>query len=278
MSVKMTVLLENTACGDALRHAHGLSLHFDTGRTKLLFDAGPNAAFAANAQALGVDLAAVDVAILSHGHYDHGGGLRTFLERNSRAKVLIHEGAFGPRYAAAPDGSRHCIGLDPTLREFADRFVTVRGVTQIGDELTLFDDVKDTFGALTASVTLTEELPDGTLCPDEFAHEQDLLITVGGRAVLVAGCAHRGIVNIRDKAAALLGREPDAVVAGFHLFELTEGEPDADALIDRTGRALLTGDTVYYTGHCTGDYAYGRLKDILGDRLHRIRGGMTAEL
>ena len=90
----MTVLLENTACDDALRHAHGLSLYFDTGRTKLLFDMGPDGAFAANAEALGVDLAAVDAAVLSHGHYDHGGGLRTFLTQNSRARVLVHEGAF----------------------------------------------------------------------------------------------------------------------------------------------------------------------------------------
>ena len=85
-------------------------------------------------------------------------------------------------------------------------------------------------------------------------------------------------MNIRAKAAALLGREPDAVIAGFHLFELPPDDPDTDALIDRTGRALLTGNTVYYTGHCTGDYAYERLEKILGSRLHRICGGMTEEL
>ena len=276
--MKMTVLLENTACGEALRHAHGLSLYFETAQTKLLFDAGPNPAFAANAEALGVDLSAVDVAILSHGHYDHGGGLRTFLERNQRAKVCVHESAFGAYYASEPDGTRRYIGIDPALREFEGRFVTTRGVTRIGDELTLFDDVSDDFGSMSASAKLTELLPDGTHRSDAFRHEQDLLITTEGKAVLVAGCAHRGIVNIRAKAAALLGREPDAVIAGFHLFELPPDDPDTDALIDRTGRALLTGNTVYYTGHCTGDYAYERLEKILGSRLHRIFGGMTEEL
>jgi len=196
--VKMTVLLENTACGETLRHAHGLSLYFETARTKLLFDTGPNPAFAANAESLGVDLSAVDIAVLSHGHYDHGGGLRTFLQKNQRARVCVHEGAFGAYYAAEPDGTRRYIGIDPALREFADRFVTTRGVTRIGDELTLFDDVSDDFGSMSASEKLTELLPDGRpTVPDAFRHEQDLLITNGGEGRLLVGrlCAHRGIVK-----------------------------------------------------------------------------------
>ena len=70
---------------------------------------------------------------------------------------------------------------------------------------------------------------------------------------------------------------PDAVFGGFHLFELTPG-PAADALIDDTGRALLEGDTVYYTGHCTGAYAYERLSAILGHRLRPMTGGAVVEI
>ena len=65
---------------------------------------------------------------------------------------------------------------------------------------------------------------------------------------------------------------------GFHLFQLTEGDPASESLIDLTGKELLKGDTVYYTGHCTGDYAYDRLKTILGGRLQRISGGVTVEV
>lgn len=276
--MKIITLLENTACDPSLRHAHGLSLYLETPRNRILFDAGPNPDFAANAETLGVDLAGVDLAVLSHGHYDHGGGLRTFLEKNRRARVCVHEGAFGAYYAREGDGTLRYIGIDPALREFGDRFLVTRGVTRVGEELTLFDGVSDDFGSMSASAALKERLPDGTCRPDDFHHEQDLLITAEGKAVLVAGCAHRGIVNIRRKAEALLGRELDAVVAGFHLFELKADDPESDALIARTGRALLEGDTVYYTGHCTGDYAYGKLKTLLDGRLHRIRGGTVIEL
>jgi len=275
--LKITTLLENTSCGEPFRSAHGLSLWLETPRHKLLFDMGPNGAFADNAAALGIDLASADLAVVSHGHYDHGGGLRTFLERNSRAPVCIHEGAFDI-HCADENGTVREIGLDPSLREFRNRFAVTRGVVRIDGELTLFDGVPDEFGGLSASGKLKERLPDGTLRPDDFHHEQDLLVTAEGKAVVIAGCAHRGIVNIRAKAEALLGREADAVVGGFHLFELPPDDPGSDALIDRTGRALLAGNTVYYTGHCTGEYAWERLKRILGDRLRRISGGETFEL
>ena len=94
---------------------------------------------------------------------------------------------------------------------------------------------------------------------------------------VVAGCAHRGVVNILAAAKAYLGEGPDALFGGFHLFELRQGET-ADALIDATGKALLPGKTVYYTGHCTGAYAYGRLSAILGERLRPLTGGTVAEI
>jgi 7,8-dihydropterin-6-yl-methyl-4-(beta-D-ribofuranosyl)aminobenzene 5'-phosphate synthase len=275
--MKIVTLLENTACGEEFRRAHGLSLYVETAKHRLLFDMGPDDGFAANAEALGVDLKAVDIAVLSHGHYDHGGGLRTFLSRNRQAKVYLRRGAFGDYYALDPGAEPRYIGIDPALREFEDRFVYTGAVMQLDGELTLFGDVPDDFAGMDASAKLKEKTADG-FRPDAFRHEQDLLITAEGKAVLIAGCAHRGIVNIKNKAAALLGREPDVVVGGFHLFELAPGAPESDALIGRTGRALLEGNTVYYTGHCTGDYAYEKLGELLGSRLHRIRGGTTLEL
>ena len=65
------------------------------------------------------------------------------------------------------------------------------------------------------------------------------------------------------------------MISGFHLFRLAEGDPRAAELIRSTADALTEGNTVYYTGHCTGEYAFNCLKEILGDRLHRISGGMT---
>lgn len=275
--MKIITLLENTACSAELCAAHGLSLYIETPRHKILFDMGPDDSFITNAEKLGADLNAVDIAVLSHGHYDHGGGLRAFCEVNSRADILIHTDAFGDFYALREGREPEYIGLDPELWELESRIIPTAEFVRLDDELQLFSDAPRDFDALGASATLMENTPTG-LRPDLFTHEQDLLVTAGGKAVLFAGCAHRGIVNILAGAKERLGRLPDAVFGGFHLFQLPEGEAESDRLIEETGRALLEGETVYYTGHCTGDYAYKKLHAILGDRLRHMTGGSIVEI
>lgn len=275
--VRITALLENTAGREGLCAAHGLSLYIETPRHKILFDMGPGDEFIANAEALGVDLAAVDLAVLSHGHDDHGGGLAAFCRINHHAPIYIHQSAFGPYYHLLEDRDPAYIGLPLGLEEFRDRFVLTARQLRIDRELTLFSEPPAVFDAMAASGSLAEKV--GTAFrPDAFRHEQNLLIRAAGRTVLVAGCAHRGVVNILTDAKNQLGEYPDVFFGGFHLFQLPQGDPTADELIDATGRALLPGKTVYYTGHCTGAYAYDRLKTILGERLRAMSGGMTAEI
>ena len=273
--MKLITLLENTAAEPGLKEAHGLSLYLETPRHKLLFDMGPNGDFLENAGTLGVDLGAVDLAILSHGHYDHGGGLETFLRCNEQAPVYLRENAFGDYYSMA--GKEHYIGLDPALRRYEERFHYTGELCRIDEELTLFSAVPDEMNALRASGKLKEKR-EGGFIQDEFSHEQDLLIEAQGKSVLVAGCAHRGIVNIIKAATKRLGRRPDVVIGGFHFFQLEEGDREGDALIDAVGQKLLEGDTIYYSGHCTGAYAYSRLQGILGPRLRPLQGGVRAEL
>lgn len=275
-AIHVVSLLENTACRAGLCAAHGLSLYIETPRHKILFDMGPNVDFIANAEALGVDLTAVDLGILSHGHYDHGGGLAAFCRVNDHAPVYIHQDAFRAYYAMEEGREPRYIGLPRGLEDFRDRFVLTAGETVIDDELTLFSEPPAVFDAMSASAGLREQVGEDYPL-DTFRHEQDLLIRAAEKTAVVAGCAHRGVVNILAAARARLGEEPDALFGGFHLFELRQGET-ADALIDATGKALLPGKTVYYTGHCTGAYAYGRLSAILGERLRPLTGGSVAEI
>lgn len=274
--MKIITLLENGSCDSELGSAHGLSLYIETPKHKILFDMGPDAQYLANAEKLGVDLKAVDLAILSHGHYDHGGGLKAFCRLNGTAKIYLRKGTFGEYVALEEDDSLRYIGLDPTLQEYADRLVFTDESAQLDEELLLFSDVPDTYGALSASAKLKERQGENLL-QDRFLHEQDLLITAAGKTILVSGCSHRGIVNILRSARALGGGEPNVMIGGFHLFQLEEGDPAADRLIEMIGTALLAGETAYYTGHCTGDYAYEKLKTILGGRLHRVMGGTRLE-
>ena len=272
--MKVTTLLENKTTCDTLRCEHGLSLYIETERHKILFDSGASDAFWENAKALGIDLTQVDIAFLSHAHNDHCGGLLTFLEGNGTAKVYLQKESFGDYYVVAPE-KREFIGLDPKLREYADRFVMAEGVTRIDDELTLFSGIRTHELLSEANATLREKV--GNEYPrDAFHHEQDLLVTENGKTALFAGCAHSGIVNIINRAEDLLGRAPDYVFAGFHLYNPTLGQSEPRALVDAVGERLRAlKDTRYVTGHCTGDDAYAWLREKLGGRLAYMATGTT---
>ena len=124
--MRIRVLMENTA-QDGLACEHGLSLYIETCGKRTLFDAGQSAAFADNAAAMGVDLSAVDFAILSHGHYDHSDGFMRFLEINDHAPVYVHRRAFEPHY----HGSERYIGVDPALLS-SSRIVLVDDELDLG--------------------------------------------------------------------------------------------------------------------------------------------------
>ena len=131
--MKITSLLENTAARDDMRIEHGLSLLIETGTHRILFDMGQSDAFLQNAEILGESLETVDLAILSHGHYDHGGGLSSFLTINDHAPVYISRHAFG----SYRNGTQKYIGLDPSLATHP-RLVFTDGIQPIGEKLTLY--------------------------------------------------------------------------------------------------------------------------------------------
>ena len=112
--MRIVTLMEDTACAPAFACEHGLSFYIETNGKRLLFDMGQTGLFVCNAARLGADLGAVDIAFLSHGHYDHGGGLAAFLSVNSHAPVYVHERAFEPHFSHKPEGIRE-IGLDLSL-------------------------------------------------------------------------------------------------------------------------------------------------------------------
>lgn len=109
-------LVENTAMAEEYGSEHGLSLYMETKKEKILFDLGASGLFLQNAEKLGVDIAGVDFLVISHGHYDHGGGLKAFLEKNRKARVYLHQQAFGKYYARRAAGNLEYIGLDQDLK------------------------------------------------------------------------------------------------------------------------------------------------------------------
>lgn len=264
------VLVENTTLSSFYGCQHGLSLYVETKNHKLLFDLGQNELFYENAQKLDVDIGAVDTVIISHGHYDHGGGLGAFLEHNSRAKVYIHKLAFGDYYSQ-DGGAMHYIGLKKQY-ENHPQLCFVENDLQIDKELFLFSDVLErNYHALSNDSLKIKR--NETYVNDMFLHEQNLIITEGSKKVLFSGCAHSGIISILNKAEKLLGREADAVFSGFHLANPHTGKAEALGLIDAIGSELSKRKTRYFTGHCTGQIPYDILKNSLKDQMDYIATG-----
>lgn len=271
--MKLTCLVDNCAL-PGFGAEHGLSLWVEAAGHKFLFDTGSDALFAENAKALGIDLGEAEFCILSHGHYDHGGGLAEFLALNSNAKVYIRKGAFGKRYSRKPNQPVEYIGLDQTLAG-DERFVETEEKLTICPGITLFSGVtEDELHSPANDVLMGAD----SVTPDDFSHEQDLLIAEGDSRVLISGCAHRGIVNIIRKAGQIDSAPLTAVVGGFHLAITGTAEVN-EPLVDGTAEFLLESPgTVYYTGHCTGMPSYERMKRRMGDRIHYLHAGESVEL
>lgn len=258
--MRITVLIENTTSSPELVAEHGLSLLVEACGQRLLFDTGASETFAENARRLGVDLGAVDAAVLSHGHYDHGGGIARFLELNPHAPVWVSPHAFDSHFNA----SGKDIGLPPELA----RHPRVRCTPADGCELAPGVE-------LYAAVPGMHPVPDSGMTalvgnqrvPDDFRHEQYLLVEENGCRYLFSGCSHGGILNIVSRF------QPDVLVGGFHLMK---ADPVADApMLEWVARGLEAQNTRYYTGHCTGAGAAGFLKQRLRERLVLFSTGMV---
>lgn len=264
-------LVENTSTSVAYKQEHGLSLYIETASHKLLFDTGASGIFTGNAKKMSVDLQAVDIAVLSHGHYDHGGGLKAFINLNTGAKIYVHRRAFHKHYAKKPGGEIVYIGLDEKLLPDR-RFVFVEEKMTIDEELTLFSAVRGCKLAPSGNEDLLVE-EGGLLKRDKFAHEQNLLIRDKGSTLLLAGCAHRGIINIIEHLIHAGYNLPDYIVAGFHLFNRVSRQCEKPARIRKIGEYLKETGASYYTCHCTGAEPYKVLKEIMGDQIGYMATG-----
>lgn len=259
--MKIAVLMENTSLSDSFKAEHGLSLYIETNHKRILFDAGQSSAFADNAEQLGIDLRQIDFAILSHGHYDHSGGLTRFLQINQTAPVYLSKYAFSACY----HGSDRYIGIDPSLQE-CDRLIFTDNEHPISEGITLFSCNEKEKSCPIDSSNLTI-LKHNKYCQDLFLHEQYLLIEEENRRVLISGCSHKGILNIAEWF------QPDILIGGFHFMNL---DPDTEDHIklDHAAHKLLEFPTTYYTGHCTGHAQFDRMKHIMQNKLCPLSSGL----
>lgn len=276
--MKISVLMENTASSEKYLCRHGLSFYIETRKHKILFDMGPDGDFLQNAEKMNIDLSQVDIAFLSHGHYDHGGGLKAFLEVNQKAKIHMQKGVFENYFAhdTNPERIRY-IGLDKSLKG-NQRLVLHDGDYRIDEELEVFAGVTGRICASPANDSLFVE-SEGQQILDSFQHEQNLLIHQDGKNVLICGCSHNGMVNILNRAEQIIGKSADWAVGGLHLKGMYEEDPrSAELFFEKLADCLMEKPCVYYTCHCTGRAAYEYMKEKMGEQIHYLASGDVAVL
>ena len=279
-TITITCLVENTVpAGSHLISAHGLSFLIEkklpgADSRFIMLDAGPSDALLSNSRKLGIDLSLVDCLVLSHGHYDHSGGILPFTRVNKQAGIIMLPGAAGNYYNEAP--TPHYIGIDPEIPslktvKFSD------GLTFLGDGFYLFSGVKTTELLPRGNRFLTVHTTEGTI-PDDFSHEQYLAVNTPQGGVLLSGCAHRGIINILNRYREIFGSDPAYVFSGFHTMNRSGYLPEDIDFAEALARKLLKYDTVFYTGHCTDTVPGEAMKAIMGSRLLFLTTGLSVSL
>lgn len=273
--MKLTVLIENTTREEALISEHGLSIYIETTGHRLLMDTGASSALMENARTLGIDLTGVDTVILSHGHYDHGGGLLAFASQNDTADIYLRESALEKHCRPTMAGMKD-IGLDERIKALSG-LIPVNGNVKLDDEIFLFGNVTERVLWPDGNRVLMKEA-NGKAIQDNFEHEQYVILSEGGKEVLLSGCAHNGIVNILEEAVRLRGREPDIVISGFHTRK-KQGYTRQDVhTIRQIGQKLSRYRSRFYTGHCTGEEPFRILREVMGSQIQQVYTGWQMEI
>lgn len=268
--LRIATLVENTTSSSNYRCKHGLCLYIETAKHKILFDLGQDGLFLENAKKMNIDISEIDTVIISHGHKDHGGALKNFMDFNSKARIYIRREAFEPHYIKV-FGLPFSVGLDEELLH-NEQIVFTDDEMVIDEELFLFSNVKsNTYFAKSNNVLYAKK--QDHLVLDDFCHEQNLIVASNGKRTLISGCSHAGIVNIQNKAESLVSEEMSAVVGGFHLYNPPTRKYESKELIDNIANDLKKKKSTYYTCHCTGMKAYKRMKNTMRDRLHYLSTG-----
>ena len=274
--MKFIVLSDNRTINPNLGTEHGLSIYLETENHKFLLDTGASDLYIQNAIKLNVDISAVDFLFISHGHADHIGGLASFLEINSKAKIIVSTEVKNGTYYSKRTGLRK-ISIEFDFDKYADRFLFITDNTVIDKDIFVYKNKSEVFLKPLGNNNLYKNISNNELTADDFTHEL-IFVTGSDKLFVFTGCAHHGVLNILETVKKNHLQLIRWVVGGFHLLDKKDDQQyEATAELETISRYLNRNypNTEFITGHCTGDVAYDTLKPALEYKLVMFFTGYT---
>jgi len=266
MKSKITTLVENTVAqsGKKLIGEHGLSFYIEMESNKILFDTGQNLAIANNAQVLGIDLSLVDTVILSHGHYDHTGGLKSLLACNRDFTLYAHPDVFGQKVKGADDNFKY-IGIPVEKNFLEEKGIEIKlgkKAVQIAPGIMTTGEIplENDFEGLESVFYIKKQ--NGVIA-DTLTDDQAVILDTDKGLTVLLGCSHRGVINTLNHVARLTGKKSiHALLGGLHLGKASEAK--LSKIMDHLRGFGLEKIGV---GHCTGTRAFVALSNEFPNRV-----------
>ena len=267
METKITVIVDNIS-SEGIQGEWGLSILVEYLGKKILLDAGSSNLFLENMKALGIDVTDIDFATLSHAHYDHANGLPAFLDHNQKARLYLRDHTAADCYGKKFIFHKY-IGIPRRmLKKYADRITMVSGDYKIMDGVWLIPHKTQGLESIGKRELMYRKTKRGWM-PDNFDHEQSLVIDTDKGLVILNSCSHGGAGNIVNEVrASFPDKEVYGLIGGLHLFNKSEEE-----IKEVAGTIRETGIKYVCTGHCTKNRAFGILKEELGDMVDQMKVG-----